>query len=143
MHIPVKVDYGVRALVDLAQHQGSGPSRSADIARRQFIPEAFLDRLLLTMSKAGLVSSQRGPLGGHALAQDPAQISLGAVMAAMGETDTLVGCLDDPSACSISPACSQRDIWREVEEAVHQVLDNTTIADLVRRLGDREPVQAG
>ncbi|MCH8191061.1 MAG: Rrf2 family transcriptional regulator, partial [Chloroflexi bacterium] len=67
MHIPVKVDYGVRALIDLAQHEESSPIRSADIARRQFVPEAFLDRLLLTMSKAGLVISQRGPQGGHAL----------------------------------------------------------------------------
>ena len=142
MHIPVKVDYGVRALIDLAQHEESSPIRSADIARRQFVPEAFLDRLLLTMSKAGLVMSQRGPQGGHALALAPDQISLGAVMESMGETETMVGCLDDPSACNISPACSQCDIWREVEDAVRQVLDNTTIADLVERLADREPVQA-
>ena len=139
---PGKVGSGVRALSELAEPGGASPSRAADIGRRQFVPEAFLDRLLLTMSKAGLVMSQRGPQGGHALALAPDQISLGAVMESMGETETMVGCLDDPSACNISPACSQRDIWREVEDAVRQVLDNTTIADLVERLADREPVQA-
>lgn len=134
MHIPIKVDYGVRALVDLAQHKDGGPVRSSDIARRQLIPEAFLDRLLHTMGKAGLIHSYRGPLGGHALGMHPDQITLGMVMIALGETGTLIGCLEDPALCNLSPACSQRDIWRDVEEAVQHILDQTTIADLVARL---------
>ncbi len=143
MHIPIKVDYGVRALVDLAQHEGEGAIHSADIARRQMVPEAFLDRLLLTMSKAGLVKSQRGPQGGHILGMSPSEITLGMVMVALGETGTMVGCLDDPALCNLSPGCSQRDIWQDVEDAVQRILDRTTVADLVERLEqEREPVQA-
>ncbi len=142
MHIPAKVDYGVRALVDLARHEGEGPIRSADIAKRQMIPEAFLDRLLLTMAKAGLVKSHRGPQGGHELGKAPSDITLGMVMTALGETGTMVGCLDDPGLCDLSPACSQRDIWRDVEDAVQRILDSTTVASLVRRLEGTHPAIA-
>ncbi|MBI3744796.1 MAG: Rrf2 family transcriptional regulator [Chloroflexi bacterium] len=134
MHIPLKVDYGVRALVDLAQHDGLGSIHSADIARRQSIPEPYLDRLLLTMAKSGLVKSQRGPQGGHVLAKQAVDITLGMVMNALDETSALVGCLEDPALCSMSPACSQRNIWEEVEQAVQTILDRTTIADLVKRV---------
>jgi len=133
MHIPIRIDYGVRALVDLAQHQDEAPLRAADIARRQGIPEPFLARLLLTLSRSGFVSSHTGPQGGHSLARDPAAINLGMVMTALGGMETIVGCLDNPEVCIHVPACAQREVWRTVEEAVQRVLDSTTIADLVER----------
>ena len=61
MHIPMKVDYGVRALVDLALHAGDGPVRAADIASRTVIPEAYLAQVLHALNKSGFVSSHRGP----------------------------------------------------------------------------------
>ena len=146
MHIPVKVDYAVRALVDLAQHPNEGSVRASEIAHRQQIPEAFLDRLLHTMSKEGFLKSQRGPQGGHVLAMDPHSITLGKVMSAMGGWETLVGCLDDPAACFQSGACAQREIWREVDDAVQHILDRTTIAELAQRLAatkTKEPAPSG
>lgn len=133
MHIPIRIDYGVRALVDLAQHAGEAPVRAADIARRQGIPEPFLARLLLTLSHSGFVSSHTGPQGGHSLARDPSDISLGMIMTALGGMETIVGCLDHPELCVHVPACAQREVWRTVDEAVQRVLDSTTIADLVER----------
>ena len=139
MHIPIKVDYSVRALVDLATHQDEGTVRAADIAQRQHIPVAFLDRLMGSLSKEGLVHSYRGPQGGHALGKDASDISLGMVMESVGATETVVGCLEDPGLCVHVPGCSQREIWREVDEAIQRILDATSIADLVDRM---EPVAA-
>ena len=133
MHIPVKIDYGVRALVDLTHHAAEGQVRASDIAARQRIPEAYLDRLLHTLSKEGLVASVRGPQGGHSLAQDPGGIRLTDVVASLGGWDTMVECLDDPTVCVHSPDCAQRGMWQEMEEAVASILERTTIAALAAR----------
>lgn len=133
MHVPIKVDYAVRALVDLAQHVDSGPERAAALAQRQGIPEAYLERLLSTLNKQGLVSSQRGPQGGHVLGRNAADIDLRSVMEALGDTVSTVSCIDDPGCCSHSGACGQRDIWRDVEDAVNEILARTSIADLAER----------
>ena len=133
MHIPIKVDYGVRALVDLAQRGDGEPIRAADIASRTAIPEPYLAQLLHTLSRNGIVKSLRGPQGGHVLAMDPSDVRLSTVMSCLGSPETIVGCLDDVSMCIHVPACAQREVWRSVEEAVHSILDSTTIADLVER----------
>lgn len=133
MHIPIKVDYGVRALVDLAMDTSDNPVRAADIARRTAIPEQFLAQVLHTLSRQGIVKSQRGPAGGHSLATDAADIRLSEVVAALGGPDTPVGCLDDTKMCVHVPACAQREVWRSVADAVFQILNSTTIADLAIR----------
>ena len=133
MHIPVKVDYGVRALVDLAHHVGEGAVRASDIAQRQRIPQAYLDQLLHSLNKQGLINSYRGPQGGHALAMDPKDINLTMVFESMGGVEAIVGCLDDPDTCIQSSACAQRDIWSELEQAVQTILDTTRIATLAER----------
>ena len=133
MHVPIKVDYGVRALVDLAMHGQNGPVRAADIARRTMIPAPFLTQVLHNLSKKNLVKSQRGPQGGHTLASDPHKVSLNAVMEALVGVDTSVGCLDDIGMCAHVPSCAQREIWREVDQAVFQIMSSTTVGQLVER----------
>ena len=133
MYIPIKVDYGVRALVDLAQHSNGDPVRAMDIAHRSAIPEPFLAQVLHGLSKSGLVRSQRGPQGGHVLAMDPSDINLRMVVECLGAAATTVACLGDTRSCIHIPACAQRELWRSVEEAVFNILDSTSIADLVER----------
>ena len=145
MHIPIQVDYGVRALVDLAAHTTGGSVRASDIARRQGIPEAYLAQVLHSLQKKGVTKSQRGPQGGHSLAMDPSEITMGTVMRYLGGSQSLVGCLDDSGQCDQSPACGQRTVWREVERAIQTVLDATSIADLAERTRAliTEPAMAG
>ena len=131
MYIPIKVDYGVRALVDLAQHAADRPVRASEIARRAAIPQQYLAQVLHTLHKNGFTGSQRGPQGGHFLVMEPAEIRLSSVMLSLGGGDTLVPCLTDNSTCIHSPCCAQREVWRTVANAVHSILDSTTIADLV------------
>jgi len=134
MHVPIKVDYGVRALVDLAMYGSDGDSlRSSDISQRTAIPNAYLAQVLHSLKKAGFVKSTRGPNGGHQLAVDPDTIHLSSIMEVLDGTDNLVNCLDDDNFCVHSPACAQKEIWRTVEEAIHGVLFSITVADLARR----------
>ena len=133
MHIPLKVDYGVRALVDLAQHRDEAPLRASDIARRTAIPEAFLAQVLHSLGKHGFVKGVRGPQGGHILAQEPSDIRLSAIMACLGVAETMVRCLGDSSTCIHIPSCAQREVWERVDRAVFDVLESTTIGSLVER----------
>ena len=133
MRIPMKVDYGVRALVELALHYGERTVQTSEIAAKQRIPEAYLDQLLTSLHKSGIIRSRRGPHGGHALVKNPTEIDLGEVMVTLEGTSPPLDCFIWPDECMLSGSCAQRDVWREVEEAVHHVLKSTSIADLAQR----------
>ena len=140
MHVPVQVDYGVRALVDLASHSREKSVRASDIAQRQSIPEPYLARVLNALQHQGLTKSQRGPNGGHSLAKAPSEITMGQVMDNLSVTHSMVTCLDDAGNCVQSHDCGQRDVWREAELAMWQVLNSTTIADLIGRAEAPRPI---
>lgn len=133
MRVPMKVDYGVRAMVELAHHYGERPMQTAEIAERQNIPEPYLDQLLTTLSKSGLIRSRRGPQGGHVLARPPADIALSMIVETLDGAGAPLDCIEEPHGCTLSSVCAQRDVWRTVEEVVHGLLRSTTIADLSNR----------
>ena len=84
MRFSMKTEYGVRAILELAAHSGRGALQSAEIARRQGIPGPFLDQVLMTLRRAGMITSIRGPHGGHALARGAEEIRLDEVDRASG-----------------------------------------------------------
>jgi Rrf2 family transcriptional regulator, cysteine metabolism repressor len=129
MRISRRAEYAVRAVLDLALHARPGLGiRSADIARRTSVPEKFLEAILLELRKAGLVSSRRGPDGGHRLARDPPQLTVRAILEAIDGPLAA----RDPHATTPAEACLQ-SLWREVEAATQAVLESVTIEDLRRR----------
>ena len=134
MHVPIKVDYGVRALIDIAMYGEDGQFvRAADTSRRAVIPQPYLAQVLHTMKKSGLVSSTRGPRGGHSLAMPADQIRLSAVVDCLDSSENLVECLDNTGFCVHCPDCAQREVWRSVEDAVFGILDSVTIDQLVEK----------
>jgi Rrf2 family protein len=133
MKIPMKVDYGVRALVELALHHGEGPLQTAQIAASQEIPETYLDQLMTALHKFGLVVSRRGPQGGHRLAMDPSDINLHMVMTTLDGNLSPLDCLIKPTDCVFSDSCAQQEVWQSVEDAVEGVLRGITLTDLVQR----------
>jgi len=134
----MRSDYGARAIVDLARHYNQGPVQSAEIAGRQSIPEAYLEQLLTTLRKSGLIRSTRGPHGGHELARGPADITFLDVVTALEGPLMPLDCLNDADACVISPTCGMREVWQEVMAATRDILQRTTIEDLVERQKVRE-----
>ena len=136
MKIPMRLDYGVRALVELAMHYGDTTVQTAEIAARQGIPEAYLDQLMTTLHKCGFILSRRGPQGGHRLASDPADIDLGMVMKTLDANSSPLDCLINPLDCVFSDTCAQQEVWKSVEEAIQELLSNITLADLAQRQRD-------
>ena len=133
MKIPMKVDYGVRALVELALHYGEGPTQTAVIARQQGIPEAYLDQLMTSLNRFGFVQSRRGPQGGHSLAMDPKDIDLNMVMENLDSSNSPLDCLINPHDCVFSHTCAQQEVWQTVEASIRDLLSNITVADLAKR----------
>jgi Rrf2 family protein len=129
----MKVDYGVRAMVELALHYGKGQVQTADIASKQGIPEAYLDQLMTSLHKFGLVISRRGPQGGHRLAMDPSEINLHMVMSTLDGSISPLDCLIHPNDCVFSETCAQQEVWKSVEDAVRDVLRNISLSDLAQR----------
>ena len=133
MKIPMRVDYGVRALVELALRYGDGNIQTAEIAARQGIPEAYLNQLMASLNKVGFVDSRRGPLGGHTLAVDPKDITLSMVMAHLDSQSSPLDCLVNPNDCAFSDSCAQQEVWKLVEDSIRDLLSNITVADLAER----------
>jgi Rrf2 family transcriptional regulator, cysteine metabolism repressor len=133
MRIPMKVDYAIRALLELADTYSSGTKQSADVAERWSIPAPYLDQLLTALRKAGLVASVRGPQGGHALARPASTITVNEVFEALEGPLQPMDCLEDNARCSFSRACAIQDLWSEVQTTVTSLLSSVTIADLAEK----------
>ena len=134
MRISSKGEYGLRALFDLAQHYGEGPIQSRDIHLRQGIDENYLNQILISLRKSGLIESIRGPQGGHRLARPPAQITvLEALLALEGPFLP-----PDAGRDSLAPAEPidrelLRDVWDALRDALERYLRDITLDDLCQR----------
>lgn len=138
MRISTRGEYGIRALIELSCRHGQGYTQSSEIAAVRRIPENYLYQLLITLRKAGLVRSRRGPQGGHMLARPPETISLeDAVLALEGAIES-VNCiqLDVEDDCPFLGRCAVREVWQRIADETHSILIGTTFADLVRREGE-------
>lgn len=133
----------MRALLDLALHDGDGLIPLKDIALREEISLHYLERLMAPLIAAGLVKSTRGPRGGVQLVKPPSQIKLSEVIQALEGSLAPVECVCDPTLCSRSALCASRDVWRGMMEAVVQVLDSTTLQDLIDRQKRKGQTETG
>jgi Rrf2 family transcriptional regulator, iron-sulfur cluster assembly transcription factor len=128
MKLTTKGHYSVKALLDLSLQPGYGPASTRAIANRQDIPAPYLEKLLIEMRRAGLVKSIRGSIGGYQLAKEPAQISIGQIFEAVGETITQ---LPLPGG---SPAQAEDwvtfTLWQRLQQKLKEALYSITLADL-------------
>jgi len=129
MRLSTRTEYGIRAMLDLAQRAGLVPVQSHDIAERQEIPEPYLNQILALLRKAGLVESRRGPGGGHLLARPAAEITLAELVSAL-EGPIL---LPDEGAGHESRPLVLQQVCREVAESTQRILGQVTLADAVER----------
>ena len=133
----MRADYGARAVMDLAQRHGQGLTQTADIAARQRIPASYLEQLLTTLRKGGIVRSVRGPMGGHELARVPSDVSLGEVLDVLEGTGSPCACMED-GACSVWPSCVLQDVWRELGDNYQRIVHGVSVQNLVERQAERE-----
>ena len=138
MRVSMKSDYALRAMLELASAHGSKPLQSSEIAARRQIPESYLEQLLTVLRKAGLVTSMRGPQGGHALSAHPSKVTAADVVRAMEGPLRVIDCLSGVGNCLISRDCSLQELWQEVGAAVDATLSGVTIEELASRQAARD-----
>ncbi|HZS31219.1 MAG TPA: Rrf2 family transcriptional regulator [Gaiellaceae bacterium] len=132
MRVSAKVDYALRALVELAAHS-DGLMTAEQLATAQKIPPKFLESILAQLRSAGLVASQRGAEGGYRLARPAAEISIAEVIRELeGPIATVRGVRPDELEYA-GPAAPLREIWLELRAQMRGVLEQTTLADLATK----------
>ncbi len=135
MKISTKGEYGIRAMLVLAMAADGEPVTSHQIAVEQAIPEPYLRQILAALSKEGLIASNRGPQGGHALGRPAEEISLRDVLVVLeGHTTSIDQILALPCSIGVgSDHCAIREVFLQVKEAVEEILAGTSLADLAGR----------
>lgn len=133
MKVSSKVRYGVQAMFDLALHIEDGAVGIKTIAARQNVSEAFLEKLMSLLKKAGLVHSVRGAQGGYLMAKNPKDISVGDIIRALEGPMESVVCVskDDKMICDKSRQCVYRVMWQKVTDKIDQAIDDMSLQDML------------
>lgn len=134
MKVSTRGRYGIRAMAELALHFGEGAMSLKSIAEQQEIPEAYLEQLMGTLRKEGLVKSIRGAQGGYSLSRAPEKISVGDVLRALEGPIAPVDCVseEDPENCVRAGSCKSRKIWLRMRDSLVAAIDNLTLLDLIQ-----------
>jgi Rrf2 family protein len=130
---PKKNQYALRAIFELAKHSGKGPKKISEIAEVQAIPLRFLEVILSQLKGSGLVNSKRGFYGGYYLTRPPDKISVGDVLRYMEKptsADHCTACISKTN-CPFSGNCAFASMWNQVNAAIFNIYDSTTIQDLL------------
>ena len=131
MRISARADYAVRAALDLARHHGQDLRSAESIAEAGGIPARFLEAILTSLRKSGLVESKRGASGGFRLAQQPSSISVGDVIRAVDGPLVFVRDARPSDLEEGSTDASLLRLWVALRASVRNVLDVTTLSQLV------------
>jgi Rrf2 family protein len=146
MQLLAQEEYGLRCLLQVAQHRGEDPLSIQAVAEREGLSPEYSAKLMRALRQAGLVQSTRGAAGGYRLARPAEQITVWEVIQALGGSlYSEAFCDSHPGQrrdCVHSTHCSIRGLWLSVESAVRGVLEKVTLAELVRNGAVLVPVIA-
>ena len=132
MKISTKGRYAVRLMVDLAENYNKGYIPIKKIAERQNISDKYLEQIISSLSHSGLVKSIRGAGGGYMLADDPENITVGKILRLTEGSLAPVACLEGAvNTCDRVDKCPTLPIWQKIYDAVNNVVDNVSLADLI------------
>lgn len=131
MRLTAKSEYGVLAAIDLACNHGTGPVSAREMAERRTIPPRFLEQLLVSLRRAGLVSAVRGAKGGFTLTRDPDQITVLEIVEALeGPLKSSVCDSERGVLCGHAGSCAAAPVWARATAALREVFAQTTLAAL-------------
>lgn len=133
MMISTKGRYGLRLILDIAKESHGKPVPVSDIAKRQNISDKYLEQIIMPLSKAGLVRSVRGAQGGYILTKPADCITAGEVLRAAEGSLAPVECCE--IGCDHSGGCLTFGLYQRIKDAVDEVVDSTTITDMLSDAG--------
>ena len=133
MLISTKGRYALRILVDMAEHQSEHYIPLKEIAQRQGISEKYLESIVKTLVKGGILTGLRGKGGGYRLSRPPEQYTVGAILQMTEGSLAPVSCLEkDAAPCARAAGCRTLAMWQGLDQGIREYLDQFTIADLMQ-----------
>ena len=131
MKISTKGRYALRVMVDLARHYPGDKVPLLDIAQRQDISERYLESIVASLSKAGLVDATRGKGGGYRLIKDPCDYTVMEILRSSEGSIAPVACLDDDGeGCEKMESCPTLPMWKQLYEVIENYFNGVTLEDL-------------
>ena len=138
MRLSKRSEYGIRALINIASRDEHEKARIREIADEEKISAKFLEQILLTLKNAGLLQSKPGRGGGYYLGKPAKSISLGQIIRILDGPLAPIRCVSEtayePCGCPDEDNCGLRLVMFDVRNAIAGILDNTTLADVIRRV---------
>lgn len=132
MKISTKGRYALRLMLDLAEHTDDGYTPVKAISKRQGISDKYLEQIIAVLSKAKLVKSVRGAGGGYKLTRSPEEYTVGMILRLTEGSLAPVACLDgEENTCDRHDICPTLFIWERIYDAVNDVVDHITLAELM------------
>lgn len=130
MRFSTKTRYGLRAMIDLAIHYKGTPVLIREIAERQKVSGKYLEQIMLSLKKAGLVESIAGAKGGYMLTKKPSEIKALHIVEVLEGSLSPVPCADHGEICKEKDSCPARGLWLKVKKSVKDVLNSVSLKDL-------------
>lgn len=133
MKISTKGRYALRMMLEFAMNPDEC-TKIIQVANRQQISDKYLEQIVTILTRAGYVKSERGAKGGYRLTRPPEEYTVGMILRLTEGSLAPVACLEESTnQCSRSDGCVTLDIWKQLEEAINNVVDRVTLADLVKQ----------
>ena len=134
MKISTRGRYALRLMVDLAMNNTDEYVTLKSIAARQEISDKYLEQIITALCRAGFVKSTRGVQGGYKLSRPADEYTVGMILRLIEGSLVPVACMeDDPNQCPRCSKCVTLDVWRQLDDAINNVVDNITLADLIKK----------
>ena len=125
MMVSTKGRYALRIMVDLAENQEGGPVSLKDIAERENIGIKYLEIIVSSLNKNGLLKSVRGKNGGYMLNREPADYTISSIL------NAAEGSLVSDGDCKNAPSCKTYVLWKELDDVIEDFLSSKTLADIL------------
>ncbi|MSU35384.1 MAG: Rrf2 family transcriptional regulator [Pedosphaera sp.] len=147
MKLSVRGEYALRAMQLLAERYGGPVVSIQTLSDEQNIPKRFLEQILNDLKSSGLVESRRGMAGGYRLALAPAEIPLARIIRYIDGALSPVSCVSErfyeKCSCPDETRCALRSVMKEVRDTVAQMMEKTTLVDLIARAQKLRSVPMG
>jgi len=133
MKVSTKGRYALRMMIDIAEHSAGEWVPIKDISERQGISVKYLEQIVTSLTKTGLLRSGRGAGGGYMLAKTPDQYTAGEILRAIEGKLVPVACLeDDVNQCERRSFCKTLDFWTGLYAAINNYVDSVKLRDLMK-----------
>ena len=133
-------DYGIVVMAHLAECLDDDSHNARELAEDTQLPAPVVSKILKSLTRAGLLVSQRGSKGGYSLARTPGEIPVVEMITALEGPVGITECTIHPGACAQESSCQVRDPWQRINGAVHAALETITLADLAKPIDPTDPL---